>query len=120
MRPPEVLELVNSMIEGTVHQKKLIEWKKIHKPQQRGMILVKLGLDIHTFMRQNAQFMDSKYARRYALDQSEWLRPEYLEGMYDATYTIFFKQGLLKWLRIQLLMIFMVALSMLEVLCSAF
>jgi hypothetical protein len=32
MQPPEVIQFVNSLINGTIYQKKLIAWKKVHEP----------------------------------------------------------------------------------------
>ena len=79
------------MIEGTIHQKKL---KKIHEPQQTGDNLGRVGRGyFNRFMKRYAQFIDTKIPKRFALDKSEWLRPEYLEDMYDAIYTIFVEAG---------------------------
>ncbi|HSN66077.1 MAG TPA: hypothetical protein VLS94_05525, partial [Fusibacter sp.] len=90
LRPPEVIELANSMIHGTYHQQKLIEWKKMHVPHQTGEDLGKVGEGWYTgFMHRNRGVVTSSAGRRFACDRSEWMHPSYLDHMYNSIYDIF-------------------------------
>lgn len=90
MRPPAVLRLVvNSFIEGTIYQEKLFAWKKIHEPHQQGKQLGRVGTGyLRQFVKRHEGVLDSKIARRFGVNHSEWMNSTYLEKMYKDIYTI--------------------------------
>jgi hypothetical protein len=95
MRPPEVIALVNSFLDGTIHQQKLISWKKIHEPNiATDNDLGKIGVGyFNRFMKRHGPYLDSSVGRKFAVDRSDWLKPGYLQDMYDSIYKIFEEAG---------------------------
>ena len=69
LNPSQGLALLNSMMEGTCHQEKLIRWKKVYHPDSTD-----LGYVTHSywqgFMRRNGDRIVSKKGQKFALDRS--------------------------------------------------
>jgi hypothetical protein len=94
MQKPEIIALANSLIEGTIHQEKLIEWKKVHAPHQTGENCGKVG--VGWFAGFKKRYKDQIYSaklRRFGAKRSEWMHPEYLQQMYEAIYDIWCDAG---------------------------
>jgi hypothetical protein len=94
MQKPQVIALANSLIAGTVHQEKLIKWKKVHAPHQTGEKCGKVGEGWYAgFMKRYKNQIYAGKLRRFGAKRSEWMHPEYLQQMYEAIYDIWCDAG---------------------------
>ena len=94
MKPPEVVALANSLIDGTVHQLHLIEWKKTHTKHQSHDQQGQVGMGwFHGFMQRHEDEVVTAKGRRFGANRSEWMHPQYLDRMFDAIYTIWCDAG---------------------------
>jgi hypothetical protein len=79
------IRLVNEMIDGTIHQSRLIEYKKQRtlndqSDQDLGQVSDKYW---YSFLRKYQHRIVSKKGRRYELDRSKWTRYKNFKEMYD-------------------------------------
>ena len=82
--PHECIALINSLIENTNHQKKLISWKKKHSYFGCEEDLGKIGLGyFNLFMKRHADKLTSKRGHKYELDRSNWTTYQNFKQMYD-------------------------------------
>ena len=84
------IQLANSMISGTTHQKKLMEFKKKRKFDETNG----LGSSwFKGFCKRNPAVITRK-AVKFAINRSEWCNKENFEIMYDSIYKELFDAGL--------------------------
>ena len=82
--PHECIALINSLIENTDHQKKLISWKKKHSYFGCEEDLGKIGLGyFNLFMKRHADKLTSKRGHKYELDRSNWTTYQNFKQMYN-------------------------------------
>ncbi len=68
--------------------------KKKHEPHQQDEQLGHVGMGYYNrFMKQFGKFLESTADQRFAVNRSDWLKPGYLETMYNAIYSIFADAG---------------------------
>lgn len=81
----QIMDLVNSCIQGTEYQQKLIEYKKTKKIQQDVENMGKVGLKyVAGFMKRWEHIIDSSRPRKFELDRSKWALYSNFKEMYDA------------------------------------
>lgn len=94
MSSPEIIELANSLIDGTVHQDCLILWKQKSHGYQSAEDIGKVGVGyFRGFMKRYGDIVAAKTPRRFASDRSEWMHRENLLQMYRCIYDVFCDAG---------------------------
>lgn len=89
MRQPltstEIIQLVNSSIEGTEYQQKLIDFKKTYKINQTEDKMGQVGRTyIAGFMKRWGHLLSSTKAQKFELDRSKWTQYSNFKQMYDC------------------------------------
>ena len=93
--PPEVIELANSLIEGTVYQENLKQWKKKHLPAETEENTGCVGLGFYKkFMKRWEHKLVTKSGQTFASDRNDWQKKCFFEQMYDNVYTELMESGL--------------------------
>ncbi len=65
--------LINDLIKNTVHQQRLIEYKKKQGISQSDEDLGKIGQNYwYSYLKRNRTKIESKKGRKYDLDRSSW------------------------------------------------
>jgi hypothetical protein len=78
------IRLVNELIEGTVHQKRLIEYKKQKNFNPSNEELGQIGEKYwYRFLHKYEHRIVSKKGRRFELDRSKWTRYKNFKDMYE-------------------------------------
>jgi hypothetical protein len=78
------IKLINELIDGTVHQKRLIEHKKKNSSNQTEEEMGCIGSKYwYRFVEKYKNKIASKKGRRYELDRSKWTRYKNFKSMYD-------------------------------------
>lgn len=81
----QIIQLVNSSIEGTVHQQKLIALKKNNKIDQPEEKLGKVRQNyIRAFLKRWNHVLSVSKGQRFELDRSKWARYSNFKHMYDC------------------------------------
>ena len=87
LTPPQGIELVNSMIDGTEVQKNLVRFKKknSHAPTDASLGTVGRGY-WNGFMRRNGDQIVSRRGQKYELDRASWTTYRNFKDMYVHNY----------------------------------
>jgi hypothetical protein len=77
--------LINDLIKNTVHQQRLIEYKKKQGISQSDEDLGKIGQNYwYSYLKRNRTKIESKKGRKYDLDRSSWTKYKNFKNMYSA------------------------------------
>jgi hypothetical protein len=95
LTPPEIKDFINSSIQGTEYQEKLIEFKKRIKCKQDEDQLGKVGTRyVQAFLKRWDNLIHSKKAQRFELDRGQWARYSNFSNMYDSIEKTLVASGL--------------------------
>jgi hypothetical protein len=76
----ETITLANSLISGSLHQLKLIEWKKWIYPDIREDSYGKLGTGCwEGFIRPHGRKLVTKHGEQFASDRADWSKEIYIQ-----------------------------------------
>ena len=90
LTPSQAVQLINSMIEGTDAQKKLIAWKKRNSFGSEGTIGKKYW---RSFKKRNEHLICSKKGQKYELDRATWSTYANFHQMYAQVYEMMVEAG---------------------------
>jgi hypothetical protein len=77
------IRLINEMIDGTIHQERLIQYKKARGYQQSSEEMGRVGQKYwYRFLEKYQHKITSKKGRRFELDRSKWTRYKNFRNMY--------------------------------------
>jgi len=97
LTPPQMKDFINSAINGSEHQEKLIAYKKKLKCQQSEEKLGKVSSRyISGFLKRWGHLISSKKARRFELDRGQWAKYSNFDNMYDSIEKTLVASGVAK------------------------
>jgi hypothetical protein len=80
----QAIYLINDLIDGTVHQRRLIEWKKKQGIQQSPENFGRIGTAYwYAFLSRHHDRIRTKKGRKFELDRSKWTKYRNFSRMYD-------------------------------------
>jgi hypothetical protein len=78
------LHLINELIDDTIHQERLINWKKTQGIIQEPERMKKVGSAYwYSFLRRNSERISTKRGRKFELDRSNWTKYRNFLSMYE-------------------------------------
>ena len=82
--PGRGLQLINALIKGTIHQKKLIEFKNLNPTYQdsnyEGVAQIRYW---RNFLERHGDKITMKKGKKYSLDRANWTHYQHFQAMYD-------------------------------------
>jgi hypothetical protein len=91
----QTIQLINELIDNTVHQERLVEWKKSRKIQQPADKLKKIGKSYwYAFLQRHEDRISTKRGRKFELDQTNWTKYRHFLHMYEDVETEMIAVGL--------------------------